>query len=298
MRAGPHASRQQLIIGPWPHWVNLKRHLSGLDFGEHAVIELEEYVIRFLDRWLKGTSNGIEEEKPVHVFVIGANEWWAEDSWPLPGTEEVPFYFHSRGHANSLRGDGVLSVESPGAEPSDTYRYDPANPTRVLWNLQEGPVDDRLATIGDDCLCYTSEPLTEPLDVVGWVTCRLYASSSARDTDWHVRLVDVHPDGAAHFLCRGALRARFRESFEHPVLLEPEKPTLFEFSMDACGIRFLPGHRIRVEVMSSWFTQYDRNTNSGAENVFTDDRVVVADQQVYHKQGLASCVVLPVIRRK
>ena len=150
----------------------------------------------------------------MHVFVIGANEWWAEDSWPLPGTEHVPFYFHSRGHANSLRGDGGLSPEPPGDEPADRYRYDPANPTRVLWNLHDGPVDDRLATIGDDCLCYTSEPLSEPLDVVGWVTCRLYASSSARDTDWHARLVDVHPDGSARFLCHGCLRARFRESFE------------------------------------------------------------------------------------
>ena len=193
MQASPAAAHQKLIIGPWPHWVNRQRKLSGLDFGDHAVIELDDYVTRFFDRYLKGAANGIEGEKPVHVFVIGANQWWAEDSWPLPGTEHVPFYFHSRGDANSLRGDGALSPEPPGDEPADRYRYDPASPTRVLWNLREGPVDDRLATIGDDCLCYTTEPLTEPLDVVGWVTCRLYASSSARDTDWHARLVDVHP---------------------------------------------------------------------------------------------------------
>ena len=110
--------------------------------------------------------------------------------------------------------------------------------------------------------------------------------------------MDVHPDGTAHFLCRGALRARFRESFEEALLLKPEKACLFEFTMDACGVRFLPGHQIRVEVMSSWFTQYDRNTNSGAENVFTDGTIVVADQRVYHERELASCVVLPVIRRR
>jgi putative CocE/NonD family hydrolase len=297
MRSGPAAGRQKLIIGPWPHWVNRTRRLSGLDFGEHAIIELDEYVIRFFDRWLKGTRNGIEDEKPVHVFVIGANEWWAEDGWPLPGTEEVPYYFHSRGRANSLKGDGILSPDAPGSEPHDSYRYDPASVERILWDLREGPIDDRIATIRDDCLCYTSEPLEEPLDIVGWVTCRLYASSSARDTDWHVRLVDVHPDGAAHFLCRGALRARFRESFEEPRLLEPETPTLFEFTMDACGVRFLPGHRIRVEVTSSWFTQYDRNTNSGAENFFKDDDIVTAHQRIYHQEGMASCVLLPVVRR-
>jgi uncharacterized protein len=296
MHAGPSAAHQKLIIGPWPHWVNRQRRLSGVDFGEHAIIELNDYVIRFFDRYLKGIGNGIEDEKPVHVFVIGANEWWSADTWPLPGAEPTEFYFHSGGHANSLRGDGTLSTQPPDGEPADDYRYDPTSPTRVLWNLREGPVDDRLATIGDDCVCYTSEPLTEALDVVGWVTCRLWASSSARDTDWHARLVDVHPDGSAHLLCKGCLRARFRNSFSSPELLEPGEPALFEFTMDACGVRFRPGHRIRVEISSSWFTQYDRNLNSGAENFFTDGTVVAADQRVHHEPGMASCVVLPVVR--
>jgi uncharacterized protein len=295
MQSSPAAAKQKLIIGAWPHWVNRWRRMNGLDFGEHAIIELNDYVTRFFDHHLKGRANGIDSEKPVHVFVTGANQWWAEDSWPLPGTEHVPYYFHSRGNARSLRGDGGLSASPPGDEPADTYRYDPASPTRVLWNLREGPVDDRIATIGDDCVCYTSESLTQPLDVVGWVTCRLYASSSARDTDWHARLVDVHPDGSARLVCKGCLRARFRESFEAPVLLEPGKPVPFEFTMDACGVRFLPGHRIRVEITSSWFTQYDRNTNSGAENFFTDDNIVVAQQRVHHARGMASCVVLPVV---
>jgi putative CocE/NonD family hydrolase len=161
--------------------------------------------------------------------------------------------------------------------------------------MQEGPVDDRLVSTRQDVLCYTSEPLSEPLDVVGWVSCRLYASSSARDTDWHVRLLDVYPDGSARFLTKGLLRARFRESFEQPMLLEPGQPALHEFTMDACGVRFLPGHRIRVELTSSWFTQYDRNLNSGADNFFTDDTVVIADQQIHHRHGLASCVLLPVV---
>jgi putative CocE/NonD family hydrolase len=140
--------------------------------------------------------------------------------------------------------------------------------------------------------------LTAPLDVVGWVTLKLYASSSAKDTDWHARLVDVHPDGRATFLCRGALRARFHESFEEPKLLAPNEPTLFEFTLDATGHRFLPGHRIRLELFSEWFTQYDRNLNSGAENYFKDDTVVVANQRVYHQEGLPSCIVLPVIDRR
>ena len=183
-------------------------------------------------------------------------------------------------------------------EPADAYTYDPADPIGCFWNLRDGPVDDRVPSIRDDMLCYTSEPIREPLDVVGPVSCCLYASSSARDTDWHVRLVDVHPDGAARFLCHGALRARFRESFEAPKLLKPGEVYRFEFGLDAVGVRFLPGHRIRVEVMSSWYPGYERNTNSGAANNFLDDQIVKANQRVFHEASRASFVTLPVVRRQ
>jgi putative CocE/NonD family hydrolase len=287
---------QKLIIGPWPHRVNRTRILNGLDFGEQAIINLEAYQLRFYDRWLKGAKNGLDNDPRVQVFVLGANEWWTSDSWPLPEAEPTPFYFHSRGHANSLKGDGGLSMESPSAEPSDAYAYDPADPIGLFWDVRDGPVDDRLPSIRDDMLCYTSDALSEPLDVVGPVSVVLYAASSARDTDWHVRLVDVHPDGAARFLCHGALRARFRESFETPQLLEPETVYRYEFGVDACGVRFLPGHRMRVEVMSSWWPEYDRNTNSGAENNFLDANLIVAQQRIFHEPGRASHIVLPVVR--
>jgi putative CocE/NonD family hydrolase len=113
-----------------------------------------------------------------------------------------------------------------------------------------------------------------------------------------VRLVDVHPDGTARFLCHGALRARFRESFEKPTLLEPGTVYCFEFGLDAAGVRFLPGHRIRVEVMSSWYPRYERNTNSGAPNNFLDDQIVKARQRVFHEAGRASFVTLPIVRRQ
>ncbi|HET7038149.1 MAG TPA: CocE/NonD family hydrolase [Thermomicrobiaceae bacterium] len=288
---------QKLIIGPWPHRVNRTRTLNGLDFGEQAIINLEQYQLRFYDRWLKGVDNGIDAEPPVYVFVLGANEWWAESDWPPPDAEEVPFYLHSRGHANRLTGDGGLSTEPPGEEPADAYRYDPRDPNGMLWRIADGPVDDRLPAIRDDMLCYTSEVLDESLTVVGPVSVTLYAASSARDTDWHVRLCDVHPDGSARFLCHGMLRARFRESFEQPRLLKPGEVYAFTFGADACGVRFLPGHRIRVEVTSSWFPEYDRNTNAGAENNFLDAQVVVATNRIFHERGRASHVTLPVVRR-
>src|SRR5690606_17944759 len=139
-----------------------------------------------------------------------ANEWLAADEFPLPGTEPTPLYLHSGGRANTLNGDGRLSFDPPVSdEEPDHYVYDPLDVARTLWHLHEGPVDDRVLSTRDDVLCYTSDVLTESLDVVGWVTARVWAASSALDTDWHVRLVDVHPDGSARFLCRGALRARF-----------------------------------------------------------------------------------------
>ena len=129
MQASKAAAHQKLIIGPWPHWVNRMRTLSEVDFGEHAIIELDDYVTRFFDRYLKGKANGIEGEKPVHVFVTGANQWWAEDSWPVPGTEHVPFYFHSRGHANSLRGDGASRRKRRAtSQPTGTATTRPARP--------------------------------------------------------------------------------------------------------------------------------------------------------------------------
>jgi putative CocE/NonD family hydrolase len=146
-------------------------------------------------------------------------------------------------------------------------------------------------------LCYTSAELTEPLTVIGPVTFSLTAASSALDTDWHARLVDVLPDNSSRFLCHGALRARFRESLAEPQLLKPKKPYVFQFGLDGTANCFLPGHRVRLEVTSSWFPRYERNMNSGAENNFTDANPVVARQTVFHEKGKESHVVLPIISR-
>jgi putative CocE/NonD family hydrolase len=284
----------KLVIGGWSHMTNQTRVIGGEDLGPDCLIPLFDYVVRFFDRWLKGQENGIEREKPVHIFVLGSNKWRAEDDWPLPGTEEVSFYFHSDGSANSLLGDGRLSLEKPAAaEPADHYTYDPMAAERTLWELDGGPVDDRIATARNDILCYTTEALTESLEVVGWVNLQLYAASSATDTDWHARLVDVRPDGTTRFLCHGAMRARFRNSLDEPELLVPGEPTLFEFNLDATGICFLPGHRIRIEICSSWFTQWSRNMNNGSENPQLEATPQVAEQTVFHEPNLASRVILP-----
>lgn len=285
---------QRLVIGPWPHRTNYSRTLSGVDFGASAVTDLNSYTLRFFDYWLRSAKdNGLGSDARVHIFVIGANEWWEADEWPLPGTLPTPFYLHSNGRANTHRGDGVLSRERPGDEPCDRYESDPLDPVRVQWNLHEGPVDDRPVSARPDVLCYTSEILDGPLDVVGPVKAVLYAASSARDCDWHVRLVDVHPDGTARFLCHGALRARFREGYERALFLEPGRVERLEIDMTATGVRFLPGHRIRVEIASSWFPRFERNPQTGAENWMTNERVpTIAQQRIYHDSRYASYISL------
>ncbi len=173
---------------------------------------------------------------------------------------------------------------------------DPLDPVRSFWNLHEGPVDDRPVSARSDVVCYTSEILTEAVDVVGPVSAVLYASSSASDCDWHVRLVDVHPDGAARFLCHGALRARFRDGFDKAVLLAPGQIERFEIDVTATGVGFQAGHRIRVEIASSWFTRFDRNPQTGADNWMTDEQPpVVAQQTIYHDREHPSHLVLPLM---
>ena len=157
-------------------------------------------------------------------------------------------------------------------------------------------MDDRPVSARPDVLCYTSPVLQESLDVVGPVTAVLYASSSARDCDWHVRLVDVHPDGAARFLCHGALRARFREGYERATFLEPDRIERFEIDMTATGARFLPGHSLRIEIASTWFSRFDRNPQTDAPNWMIDPRApVTAQQKIYHDAQHASYVLLPLL---
>ena len=290
---------QRLVIGAWPHNVNGQRVLSGLDLGPDAVTGLRGYQLKFFDYYLKGKiDNTLKDDPRVHVFVVGANEWWEADTWPLPNTKPTPLYLHSKGKANSHRGDGAVSFDKPTTEPADTYLSNPLDPVKSHWDIREGPVDDRVLTERPDILCYTSETLVEAVDVVGDISAVLYASSSAKDCDWHIRLVDVHPDGSARFMCHGALRSRFRNGFDKNELLAPNEITRFDIDMTATGIRFLPGHKIRIEIASSWFNRFDRNLQTGAENWMRDEgEPVVATQNVFHDADHPSHIILPIIPR-
>ena len=269
------------------------------------MIDWDGYVCRWFDHYLKGIDNGVANDPPVFVFVMGRNRWHAEKDWPLPQTRWTNFYLHSGGKANSLDGDGTLSTTAPGDEPADAYTYDPAKPTKAPFTGGhiDGPADTRKSAAGADVLVYTTPSLTEDVEVTGPLEAKLFASTSAKDTDWMVRLIDVRPDGYAALLCDGVIRARCRDpknggAFTAERLSTIEPGQVYEYTLRfwrGTGNVFAKGHRIRVEVSSSYYPYYLRNLNTGADNVALETEVVVARQKVFHDKEHPSHIVLPLI---
>ena len=298
---------QKVLIGPWIHCLGDRGTCSktgDIDFGPASLIDLRGEELRWFDYWLKGMDNGILDEPRVKVFVMGRNRWREADTWPIPGTRYIRFYFHSQGRANTLDGDGGLGTAPPGDQPPDTYVYDPGNPVPTLGGstccgedvtpITMGPRDQRPAEERPDVLVYTAPPLESDVEVTGPVSVMLYAASDARDTDFTAKLVDVFPDGYAMNVAQGIIRARYRDSWERPTLLEPGR--VYEYTIDLWSTSncFLRGHRIRVEISSSNFPQFDRNPNTG--NPFgLDAELRTATQTVYHDADRPSHILLPII---
>lgn len=292
--------KSRMIIGPWGH--GPARRVGHLDFGDHANIDTRSVEIRWFDYWLKGVDTGIQDEPPVTVYVMGKNVWRRENEYPLARTEYRKLYLHSDGKANSYRGDGRLSWDPPAADSRpDRYRYDPHHPVPSLGgnnccgaDTPIGPVDQRPIEGRNDILVYTSEFLKEEVEVTGPVKVVLYAASDAKDTDFVAKLVDVYPDGRAVNVAEGILRARHREGLDKPKLMEPGR--IYEMSINLIGTSnaFLPGHRIRVDITSSHFPQFNRNLNTG-ETVGLGSKPVVAHQTIHHSSERPSHILLPVI---
>ncbi len=285
---GAARDKTNLVIGAWGHWPS--RKVGNLDFGETSMVDQNALALRWLDYWLKGLDNGVDREPPVKIFVMGRNEWRAEADYPLKRTRYQPLYLHSAGHANG-RGDGRLSWEKPsGPQPADQFTYDPADPLRSGGPGGEGSA----AESRQDVLVYTSDPLPRELEVTGPVRMKLFAASSAVDTDFVARLADVYPDGRSICLAQGILRARYRNSVSRPEWLEPGKVYPLDLDLIGASNVFLPGHRIRISITSSHFPSFDRHPNTGAP--FGEKaEAQVAWQTVHHDGSFASHILLPVI---
>ncbi len=297
---------QHVLCGPWAHGAALA-YVGGLHFGPTAsaaaALAMERH-ITFFNKYLRG----IEPAEPRHLpavryFVMGRNRWLSADTWPLPQTEWQRFFLHSRGRANTAAGDGLLSRDAPTSESPDRLIYDPMFPvpTRGGKNLPSGtlvpgPLDQAAIEKRSDVLCYTTPELTEEVEVVGPLALHLYAATSAKDTDFTAKLVDVYPDGSAYNVAEGCIRARYRKSILKPELITPGEVYEYAINMGATGIVFRRGHRIRLDVSSSNFPRIDRNMNTG--NPFGEDAYgVPAMQTIYHQADYPSYIDLPVIPR-
>lgn len=298
---------QQLIIGPWDH-IYFDGSYHDRNFGPAAAasgIETSKTFVQYFDRWLRGHIP-VEAPAPVRIFVMGIDEWRDEQEWPLPDTDYVPFYLDSAGAANTKDGDGVLRSQAAQGSTVDTIVYDPRNPVPSVGGRTHmpavvngvGPVDQQVVESREDVLVYSTEELLEPIEVTGPLSLVLHVSSSAQDTDFTAKLVDVFPDGRAIYLTDGILRARYRSSLEKPELLIPGEEYELTINLGPTSNVFLQGHRIRLEVSSSCFPRYDRNTNTGGE-ISKDGQgdLVTAVNKVVHGPHSPSRLILPIIRR-
>jgi uncharacterized protein len=299
---------QKLVIGPWVHGTDFGSRIGEWDSGfvsQGGVLGVEAMQLRWFDRWLKGLENGVENEPPVMIYVMGENRWREEKEWPLARTTYTKYYLQSGGRANSLVGDGVLAEEPSRLEQRDIFVYDPMNPVPTKGGattgtypaaLNDGVFDQQDIERRYDILVYTSSVVEKDTEVTGHVKLSMFASSSQADTDFTAKLVDVHPDGYARNVCDGILRARYRESFERPKPLIPGNVYELNVDLTATSMLFARGHRIRLEISSSNFPKFDRNLNTGAS--YSRDGVVkTALQTVYHSPQYPSCLILPIIPR-
>jgi putative CocE/NonD family hydrolase len=279
------------------------RKIGEVDFGPEAEkFNDDEIVLRWYDYLLKDVQNDFATSKPVQIFVMGANQWRDEAEWPIARAKATKFFLHSKGGANSVRGDGSLSTTAPGNEAPDKFTYDPAKPVPTVGgplccdteHLAPGPRDQRKVEDRDDVVVYSTPPLDRDLEVTGPVHLELFASSSAVDTDFTAKLVDVLPDGTAINLTEGILRARYRDSQATPTLLIPGEVVAFSIDLWATSNVFRAGHRLRLEVSSSNFPRFDRNLNTGVLAA-NSAKWTTATNTILHDKAHPTALTLPTV---
>ena len=292
-------------IGPWAHNPGLR--FPTRDFGREAAIAIRSKQADWFDRWMKGTRSTSREGEAaavLHLFVMGRDVWRKEYEWPLARTHYTPIYLVSAGHANSASGDGELSWQLPRKSKADSYTYDPRNPVPSSGGsvcceptvFPPGPLDQSTVETRQDVLVYTSSPLAEEMEVTGPVRTVLYVSTSANDTDFTAKLVDVQPNGRPLLVTDGIQRMRYRLSLCKPVYVKRNQAYQISVDTGVTSYVFAAGHRIRLEVASSNFPRFDRNLNLVGPNA-DGSKMVKARQMVFHQKGYPSAIILPVIGR-
>ena len=316
----------KIILGPWIHGQHMHHSHGEADFGPQAAIDSEAFHLRWYDHWLKGEDNGAERDTPVKIFVMGGGSeqktaeglhlhggvWRDEQEWPLARTRWTPYYLHA---------DGALSTEKPPESSSSTsYDFDPRNPVPTIGGnissgvgiLLQGAWNQRCSEAVWNCtnhlplsarrdvLVFTTPPLDQNVEVTGPIDVKLWVSSSALDTDFTAKLIDVHPPspdfpaGMDMNLEDGILRARFRGSLDHAELMQPGQVYPLTIHLYPTSNLFVKGHRIRLDISSSNFPRFDVNPNTG-EALNANRRITVATNTIFHDREHPSQVILPII---
>jgi putative CocE/NonD family hydrolase len=293
-RRGEASPRTATMIGAWTHG-ELERSKAGeREFGKSAAVDYDEIILRWMDHYLKGVDNGIEKEKPVRIFVMGANTWRDEDAWPLARAKQTSLYFSSsKGSGGSL---SLRDVASRGGEPFAEFVSDPAHPLTDPYE-EFGARDYRSFAGRKDVLLFDSAPLSSDMEVTGPITAEMYVSADVPDFDLWVRVLDVSPDGAAYNLMSpglDVLRTSYRNGSETPEFLEPGKIGRLELNRLLTSNVFQKGHRVRVQVSGAFFPHFSRNLQTGKSEI-TASGMRVGHIRVYGDAEHASQIVLPVI---
>ncbi|CAN5885456.1 CocE/NonD family hydrolase [soil metagenome] len=301
--SGSQGSRdaQKLVIGPWYHipW----KPLVGQNAHAASALLVDDWQLQWFDLHLKGQQSSILDS-PVTFWLMGEDRWVDLPDWPPPDAAPMRMFMHSSGRANSAVGDGGLSLDAPGTEPADIFTYDPATPIESHGGhsccfptiAPMGPADQSASEQWHSMLVYTSDPLGGDLLLIGNASVVLYAATDALDTDWTARLCVVDEAGVSTNIQEGIVRARYRDSLSEPTLLEPNHVYQYTIALGPVGVRVAAGNRIRLDVSSSDFPQWDRNMNTGGppghEGIVES---CVATQVVLHDSDHPSHLVLPVV---
>jgi putative CocE/NonD family hydrolase len=303
------ANEQYAIIAPTGH-CGYKRAAEHTIVGERdlgdARLDYDALTFAWFDRYLKDQPSPLLDKTPkVQYYTMGLNKWQASDTWPPKDAKPVTFYLAGAGRANSLNGDGALVPAPQPKDAADSFVYDPMNPVPTHGggfccmgaDFKPGALDQRSEEMRDDILVYSTGPLKDGIEVSGPIDVTLYVSSDAKDTDFTVRLIDVLPDGTAYNIDENIQRVRYREGYDKPpVFIEKDKVYKIAFQPMQTSIYFAPGHQIRIEVSSSNFPRFDRNLNTGGDNV-SESEGVVAHNAIHHSAQYPSTVTLSVVKK-
>ncbi len=296
---------QYLVIAPTLH-CRYTRATENTMVGERSVgdarLNYEEQIYNWFDFWLKGEKTDFKEKTPrVQYYTMGSNKWQAAEQWPPADSKMTTYYLNSTGNANSLIGSGTLSTKEAKKDNPDTFVYDPRNPVMSLGGnvcctgnaVEGGAFDQQKMEERADILVYTTEALTEGVEISGFIETELYVSSNAKDTDFTIKLIDVYPDGTAYNLDETIQRVRYREGYDKEVFMEKGEVYKLKLTPMSTSNYFERGHKIRIEISSSNFPRFARNLNTGGDN-YDKSEAVVAQNKVHHSKKYPSNIKLPI----